>query len=516
MIKSVKTKTAYNAFYVLGIIILSAIAFKLFGLRTDGLWYDEIYSASFCNLSLYETIIAVLRFDIHPPAYYLQLNLWSHLFGNTDAVLFYNSIFWSSVTIVLVYVTTSKLFGTSVALIASLFVSFSGSEVYFAQEVRMYSMMGCFALLGMFLVHKTVESSSKKYVVLLIVTLVTISMMHGASLIPFSAILLYYLFVSFPLRKSSLIRIVIVSVCSSLFLLGCLANSSIKTISHGEHFGLIQLGRTTSSWLIGNFLNSSGTALFFFVIILLTLIVGIVVDKKIRLITICFVIWPLFLGACLSLFIRPMWVDRSFSFCAPFLFISISFLANYFWKRAQHSLFAKVGVVVLFSLLFFSMVFPYFVKEKSARYKKNYAGYTEIARYLQSNVLEKDIVYVPDNQTYWAIARYFVGPSWGSVLKIQDPVKADLSERWPQIYNKIGNSWLQKLHLIPEKRFIDQKKVKMVIGWSPADYVLNSSHVWIISDYRTDLSKISTCYGRVASSKKFMKLIVTEMSCSSQ
>src|ERR1700722_18819880 len=45
----------------------------------ESLWLDEIYSVSLANLSIPGTLMAVLHFDVHPPLYYLQLNLWERM-----------------------------------------------------------------------------------------------------------------------------------------------------------------------------------------------------------------------------------------------------------------------------------------------------------------------------------------------------------------------------------------------------------------------------------------------------
>ncbi|MGB8843370.1 MAG: hypothetical protein WCC64_20130 [Aliidongia sp.] len=38
---------------------------------------DELWAASLANLSFLKSIAFVVRFDNHPPLYYMRLNLWA-------------------------------------------------------------------------------------------------------------------------------------------------------------------------------------------------------------------------------------------------------------------------------------------------------------------------------------------------------------------------------------------------------------------------------------------------------
>mgnify|MGYP003337362949 CR=1 FL=1 len=58
-------------------VLALAVLLRTAALGVDGLWVDEIFGASYVNLGWGELVLAVLRFDIHPPLYYLQLKLWA-------------------------------------------------------------------------------------------------------------------------------------------------------------------------------------------------------------------------------------------------------------------------------------------------------------------------------------------------------------------------------------------------------------------------------------------------------
>lgn len=54
----------------------AGLCLRLVAIGGQGLFKDEIFSASYTGLSWFETIVACLRYDVHSPTYYLQLNLY--------------------------------------------------------------------------------------------------------------------------------------------------------------------------------------------------------------------------------------------------------------------------------------------------------------------------------------------------------------------------------------------------------------------------------------------------------
>ena len=64
---------------LIALIIAGGSLLRLHALGREGFWQDEVYSASFAQLSILGTALAVFLLDVHPPLYYLQLNLWGRL-----------------------------------------------------------------------------------------------------------------------------------------------------------------------------------------------------------------------------------------------------------------------------------------------------------------------------------------------------------------------------------------------------------------------------------------------------
>jgi mannosyltransferase len=497
---------------LLSSIVVIAVLLRVNGLTVDGLWMDEIFGASYTNLGFFETIVAVLRFDIHPPLYYLQLISWSRIFGNSDAQLLMNSVAWSVATILLTFVFVRRLFGDLTALLASLFVSLMAGEVFFAHELRMYSMISCTTILGWWAAEKAALSNTSRNLIYLIGAVAALSLIHAAGLISVSAVLFYFFYRSWPFTKSRILRAFWVCAGCAVVLLPCLANSSIRSISHGSDFGWTPLSRTISGWVLGGTLHESLLQLAGVFVVVAFCLIAFVMEKRLRPLILCFVVWPLFLGALMSLILRPMWVDRSFAFCAPFVAIVIASVFAKAWEskneargyRAVKTASLVAGILLIASMSFFS-----FHQGTGGRKMQ----YREAATYLLNNTDGNAVIYIPDNVTFWGVARYLRGSNWGNLLKVQDPTQPDKSDRWPQIYAKLGSVWMNRLGLVPDSRTLAGKEGLLVIGWSKSDTVINAENLWVAGNNAVKTQELSLCSQEVLKVVQFKGIRLTQMNC---
>ena len=86
-----------------------------------------------------DSLTFLFRFDPHPPLYYVQLDLWA-LVSQSDAWLLLNSAAWQLLLIALVYRTGCRLFDRRTAIVAAILVGLSPALVFYAVDLRMYSM----------------------------------------------------------------------------------------------------------------------------------------------------------------------------------------------------------------------------------------------------------------------------------------------------------------------------------------------------------------------------------------
>lgn len=137
------------------IALLAGSLWLAFGLRlarlgADSLWYDETVSAVLANKSL-PALVAHTAGDIHPPGYYLLLHGWVRLAGSSEFTLGFFSLFWGVLLVALAYRLGAKLFGPAAGTLAALLVALSPYNLWYSQEVRMYT-LGAVLGVGLLLV----------------------------------------------------------------------------------------------------------------------------------------------------------------------------------------------------------------------------------------------------------------------------------------------------------------------------------------------------------------------------
>ena len=120
---------------------------RLTGLDYFGLWYDEAFS---CLLALkpWKDMIWIAQQDVHPPLFYVALNLWfqlvpGHWIGASWARLL--PALLGAACIPAVVALGAIVFSRRVGLLAGLLLALAPYHVQFSHEVRMYS-LGCLML----------------------------------------------------------------------------------------------------------------------------------------------------------------------------------------------------------------------------------------------------------------------------------------------------------------------------------------------------------------------------------
>lgn len=123
------------------IVILISGLIKLIGIN-QSLWLDEAISANVAkNYRLLDIPTLFSPSDFHPPIYYMFLRLWTGVFGFSELALRAPSIIFSLITIYLIYLIAKKISNQKTALWAAIFTGFNPLLIYYAQEVRMYSLI---------------------------------------------------------------------------------------------------------------------------------------------------------------------------------------------------------------------------------------------------------------------------------------------------------------------------------------------------------------------------------------
>jgi mannosyltransferase len=487
---------------------------RLAGLGRDSYWLDEIYSVSFANLSALGTVIAVFLFDVHPPLYYLQLNAWG-LFGHGDTWLSLNSVAWSVATLLVVFFGSKHRFGPTAGLFALGFCAVMGSEVYFANEVRMYAMFSCLGVLSWIAADRLRADFSFRAAIPLIVLLALLGATHSASIIAASGALLY----AVPAGNFQQLRRLLPTWIGIAAVVGCaylpwVINAGVRHIDHATTASIQRAGQTVGGWVLGY-----GAAVAApwarpaaAVLVVLGLAAAALTLPRLWRVIACFIAWPLLFAALLSVAVQPIWLDRTFAFCAPFVAIAFGAAAGHFFDQRgrtvnQGLVYAGTGLIA--AAIAASALLAYV--QLRTPYKPD--PYREVARYLDQQTRPGEIIYAPEGATFWGVSRYLIGPDWGSMLKVQDAEQLDKLKKWRRIYSLLGPQVLERLGLLPQTRRLDAFKIPVFTGSSPLPDLQGVKAIWLITTEDVPPSELPLCSERYPDASVFGRLYVYRVPC---
>ncbi len=127
-------------------ILWLAMALRFHQLGLQSFWNDEGNAARLAERSV-RLIIKGAAMDIHPPGYYLLLHFWQLGAGRTEFALRAFSALCGLLTVAVVAALGRHLGGKRTGAVAALLLALHPLALYYAQEARMYALLGLVAAL---------------------------------------------------------------------------------------------------------------------------------------------------------------------------------------------------------------------------------------------------------------------------------------------------------------------------------------------------------------------------------
>ncbi len=134
-----KGRRGHLRVWLLVAIVTLAFGLRLYRLGSESLWYDETVSVHLAGKSLPALVEHTAR-DIHPPGYYMLLHAWKRVAGSSDFAVAFPSLFLGVLLVAVAYRLGRKLFGSRAGLLAAFLVAISPYNIWYSQEVRMYTL----------------------------------------------------------------------------------------------------------------------------------------------------------------------------------------------------------------------------------------------------------------------------------------------------------------------------------------------------------------------------------------
>lgn len=139
-------------FLPLAACLVLFVSARLFHLTEYGLWLDEVFSLRIARLDWATLFQQVINDAVHPPLFYALLKVWVMIGGESLVWLKSFPVLLSSFSLASLYLLCRSLglrpvvFCLTVAI-----VSLNSYLIYYAQELRMYSLLSFLGLLSMWL-----------------------------------------------------------------------------------------------------------------------------------------------------------------------------------------------------------------------------------------------------------------------------------------------------------------------------------------------------------------------------
>jgi hypothetical protein len=112
-----------------------------------GFWIDEGLSVGISDRPLTD-IPGVLRLDGSPPLYYMLLHVWMQVAGSSEEAVRWLSVLCALIAVPVAWWAARGLFGTRAAWMAAVLAATNPFFTQYAQEGRMYALLGLLALIA--------------------------------------------------------------------------------------------------------------------------------------------------------------------------------------------------------------------------------------------------------------------------------------------------------------------------------------------------------------------------------
>ena len=156
------------------LILVLGLVLRLVAIN-QSLWLDEAIGALVVRDYSYAGILNnFMRFDNHPPLYYLTLKFWTDIFGYSELSLRFPSIIFGIATIYLAFLIARKISNGKLKgfpEITAIILATSQFHIYYSQEARMYSMAAFFSSAAIYSFINTFKKDSDKWWILFSVSI---------------------------------------------------------------------------------------------------------------------------------------------------------------------------------------------------------------------------------------------------------------------------------------------------------------------------------------------------------
>ena len=184
-------------FLILVVLALLAIFFiALYHLTRESLAYDEGWSMWAVQPASTDEMIARVAADVHPPLYFLLLDGWVALAGESDLAARFLSVTAALLGLAATYAVGRALFDRWTALLSMLLLGTTSFFVYYAREARMYSLLLALASVSMWAYWRWQQAPSRARTIIHGLSIATLFYTHYYGLLIIASQVIHSLLVA--------------------------------------------------------------------------------------------------------------------------------------------------------------------------------------------------------------------------------------------------------------------------------------------------------------------------------
>lgn len=150
--------------FLIAILVFGAFL-RLNHLNDESLWLDE--GITYYN-STGESYAAVwdktAELDQSPPAYYFIMHTYLEIFGENEFGFRLIPLIFGVLSVLFLYLLFAEMFDREVGLMSAFLLAANPFHIGFSTESRMYVLLGLFALMGFYFLHKALKSEGAGWI----------------------------------------------------------------------------------------------------------------------------------------------------------------------------------------------------------------------------------------------------------------------------------------------------------------------------------------------------------------
>ncbi len=159
-------------------VLLAASAYLRTRFIGGQFWMDEAITTGISSHSL-GAVPGILRHDGNPPLYYLLLHGWMTLLGTSESATHSLSLLFGLLTVPVGMWAGWTLFGRRAGLMAAVLFAFNAWFTNYAQETRMYELMGLLGIVATVAFIQAFVHRRRRYLILFAATLALMLYTHS-------------------------------------------------------------------------------------------------------------------------------------------------------------------------------------------------------------------------------------------------------------------------------------------------------------------------------------------------